>query len=486
MGTGKKLMCICQICTCGRHHCIHRPKSGSKPSGPCALTEYKDTYRKFSNFQPSKLVKQDAATKLSSMPLDGNTLYHQEYKEHELEPRKAREQAKYVKPTGAFDGTSSYQYDYTEKTADKMPSARPPYQPALSDRPFSGTTVHKETYKPWDIPVMHGIRQQPAIRLPTGAFDHKTTFQKDYTGHPGHTGRQPIKPIEPTLSVGAGKFSDETTTRTDYTPKDALPEKSAKPMQHILHHTDPFDHKTTFQHNYPWPTGRPADSCKPKEMTKRSSLPLDGMTTHNMTYKPWEIPKREGMKPKAGWLPPSDPFDCKTTFQHDYDGKLTSPAKSARPLYNRVEPGDFVDLTTHKDAFKPWETNARQSCKPKEVYLAHGKFDGATTFKTDYKGNQGPRRSLCVPKGSGLNFNGPQDFSTMYRDTYLGERPPSCPAKYLEMRRNTASRNGYVYKMDTNGHQYFKPPYVRESVEMIPTPPQGIPQLTNSLEILAI
>jgi len=468
-----------------RHHCIHRQKT-ERPSGPCALTEYKETFKKFDNYQPARPIRPDAATKLSGVPLDGKTLYEQEYKQHALEPRKKREQAKYIKPSGAFDGASSYQYDYTEKSADKMPSARPAYQPATSDRPFSGTTVHKETYKPWDIPMMTGIRHPPAIRMPSGTFDHRTTFQNDFTGHPGVSGRQPIIPKEPTLSVGHGKFSDETTTRRDYTPKDARPEKSAKPPQYILHHSDPFDHKTTFQHNFPWPTGRPADSCKPMEMTRRSSLPLDSLTTHNMTYKPWEIARREGWKPKSGWVPPGDPFDCKTTFQHDYSGKEAAPAKSARPTYYRVEPGDFNDMTTHKDAFKPWEANARQSCKPKQDYSPQGKFDGATTFQTDYKGHSGDRRGPCIPKGSKLGFQGPHDFSTMYRDTFLGERPPSCPAKYLEMRRNISSRNGYVFKVDNNGHQFFKPPYVRESLERIaPVSPQHH-QLSKSIEVLAI
>jgi len=487
MGTGKnkKLLCVCEICTCGRHHCVHRPKT-NKPSGPCALSEYKETYRKFDNYAPQKPIKPDSATKRSNVPLDARTLYELEYTKHPLEARKKREQAKYVKPGGNFDGTSSYQHDYTEKSAEKMKSARPPYQPATSDRPFSGTTVHQETYKPWEVPFTQGIRHQSAIKLPSGKFDHKTTFQKDFTGYPGHAGRQPIIPKGPTLSMGAGKFSDETTTRRDYTPKDARPEKSARPPQYVLHNTDPFDHKTTFQHNFPWPKGHPAESCKPQQMVRRSSMPLDGLTTHNMTYKPWEVAKTKGWKPKSGWVPPQDPFDAKTTFQHDYDGKSSSPARSMRPYYNRMEPGEFADRTTHKDAFKPWEVNARQSCKPKEAYTPHGKFDGSTTFQTDFKGRQGDRRDLCIPKGSGLAFQGPQDFSTMYGNTFLGERPPSCPAKYLETHRNTASRNGYVYKQDNNGHQFFKPPYVRESVEHIPASPSQDLRLTKSLEVLSM
>ena len=138
-----------------------------------------------------------------------------------------------------------------------MPSAKPKYHPTSYDRPFSGTTVHKETYRPWDLPLNHDIRPAAAIRLPTNKFDHKTTFQDDFKGHKGHPGREPIRPPEPALSVGGGKFSGQTTTRVDYTQKDARPQKSAKPPQRILKHTAPFDHHTTCQHTYKWPNGLP-------------------------------------------------------------------------------------------------------------------------------------------------------------------------------------------------------------------------------------
>lgn len=486
MGTGKKLLCVCQICTCGRHHCVHHPKAHLAPKGPCALTEYKDTYRKFSNYEPSKSIKPDAATHLSKDPFDSNTSYKQVYVSHPFQPRSKREQKKYIKPDGNFDGTSSYQHDYIEKVADKMPSARPVYHPTTSDRPFSGTTVHKETYRPWDLPVNRGIRPTAAIKLPTSNFDHKTTFQDDFQGHKGR-GREAIKPPEPALAVGTGPFADETTTRHDYTKKDALPMKSAKPAQNILRHSDPFDHRSTAQHTYGWPQGKPADSCKPEEMVRCSSQPLDSDTTHRITYKAWDIPKRQGWKPRSGWTAPLDPFDHKTTFQHDYSGKPVRPAKSARPDYNRLAPGEFDGLTTHKDAYKPWEVNARAACRPAEGYRGpHGKFDGQTTFQTDYKGFKSSRPDLCIPKGGGISFDGPQDFGTMYNNTYLGERPPTCPAKYLEARENIRSSNGYRYKLDQNGHQFFRPPYVRESMENLGYIAPHAAHKNGSIEVLAL
>ena len=466
-----------------RHHCVHHPKTNQKPFGPCAITEYKDTYKKFSSYTPAQAIRPDDATRRSSQPLDSTTLYKQEYIPHELGQRQKRDPAKYVKPDGNFDGISSYQHDYFAKQADKIPSAKPQYHHKTHDRPFSGTTVHKETYKPWDLPSSHGVRPPAAIRLPTSKFDHTTTFQDDYTKH-ALSGRQAIKPPEPALAINRGDFADETTTRHDYTPKDAERTKSAKPPHQVLRHTGPFGHDTTCQHTYRWPDGRPASSCRPETTVIQSDVPFDEDTTHNLTYKPWELPKKQSWKPRGGWVAPSDKFDHKTTFQHDYDGKNAGPAKSARPHYDRALPGYFDSMTTHKNAFKPWEVDPRQSCRPMGGYKGpHGKFDGQTTFQTDYRGYKAKRPDLCIPKESGVAFQGPQDFSTMYRDTYLGERPPSCPAKYLEARENVRSRNGYLFKMDRRGHQFFKPPWVKDSIQQLPFSP---PRRAASVEILAV
>jgi len=480
MGNGKApgLLCICQICKCGRHRCIHRPKIESKPRGECVFTEYKDTYRKFPTYEPVRPIKPDSATKASEDTFDADTSYKHDYISHELKPHPKREQAKYSKPIGKVDGTSSYQSDYVEKFAEKMPSARPPYRPSTADRPFSDTTVHRETYRPWELEIRHGIRPPPAIKLPTGKFKHETTFQDDFKIHKGHRGREAILIPEPALSISPGKFANETTTRRDYAAKAYAKEKSAKPLQNVVRHAGPFNYKTTCQTTYMWPDGRPANSCKPSEMTYLSTDPLDSDTTHNITYKAWDIAKRKGWKPRNGWTPPTDPFDHKTTFQHDYDGKPSEPAKSARPDYRKIYPGEFDGLTTHKNEFKSWEVNPRESFRPMEGHKGHTtKFDGQTTFQTDFRPSQACRLKLCIPKEGGFTFSGDQNFRTMYKDTYLGERPPTCPVKDLDMRVGSPSKTGHVYRLDRNGHQYFSYDNGDKGKQIVPaaSPPMNAP-----------
>ncbi|XP_065648214.1 stabilizer of axonemal microtubules 1 isoform X1 [Hydra vulgaris] len=456
MGTGK-LVCICQICTCGRHHCIHRTNSEIKVNGPCALTEYRDTFRKFSGYQPEAPFKPINATSLSDQPFDGVSTYSKEYIPHAIVPRLKKEPAKFVKIPGDFEGLSSYKQDYFEKFPEKVMSSKPQYNYISHNEPFNDTTVNKETYKAWDLQTNTAFRPLESIKFSTSKFNHKTTFQHDFPSHLGYLGRDPLKIPESALSLPTGKFANETTSKVDYSPKDVRPEKSAKPPQHVTQCKEPFDHQTTTQHSFKWLDGKPALTCRPNQMTLMSRDPLDTETTNNTTYKPWSIQKRKKWMPQVGWTASSVPFNHETTFQHDYTKKHIDPTKSARPNYVRLQPGSFDGLTTHKDAFKSWAINPRESMRPAEGYKGpSGNFDGRTTFQTDFTGCKTDRQNLILPKPDNISFTGPQEFSTVYKDTFRGETLSPCPAKYLETNINKPSVNGYIYTSERNGHQYFK------------------------------
>lgn len=422
------------------------------------MTEYKDTYRKFSTYEPARPIVPDSGHRPSNQPFDGNTTYAGVFVPHNSMPIPKREPDKYVRPDGQFDGTSSYQKDFFPKKPQAVQSAKPAYN-RPENKPFNGVTVHQETYKPWELPSSHAMRvPPPAIRLPSASFDHKSTFQNDYLGHKGHPGREAINPPEPTLSVGAGTIADETTTRADYTKKDARPERSAKPPHAVIVRDVPFHQDTTVAKAYQWPNGCPAKSCRPEQSAMQSKQPLDSATTHNSTFKQWNVPRRTAWKPEGGWSAPQDDFDHKTTFQQDYIKNGGLPAKSARPYYNRPKPGDFDGMTTHQNEFKPWAANPRRSCRPSTGYPGPGsKFEGQSTFQSDFKGVPNSRPELCIPKEGGVSLNkGNQELSTSYRDTFIGDRPPSCPAKFLELRKSMPSRHGYTYQQDMNGHQFFQ------------------------------
>lgn len=456
-----KLQCICQICSCGRHYCIHRPQPRPKPTGPCVMTEYKDTFRSFSSHEPTRPIVPETNQRPSEKKFDGNTTYKDIFIQHDTKPITKRNVPTYQRPDGIFNGTSSYQHDFFPKQAQKTQSAKPEYNKAVFDKPFDGLTVNQETYKVWDLPSHEFKAPKPAISLPKGSFNHKTTFQTDYHGHNGITGRETINPPGPSLSVGSGKIANQTTTKSDYGRKYTRPVKSAKPQYSKIQHEIPFDNNTTAKNAFKWPAGRPASSCKPEECTKVSREALETRTTHNLTYKQWNnVARTQTIRPGGGWTAPSDTFDHKTTVQHDYDAKSGAPAKSARPDYKRPKPGDFDSMTTHMDAFKVWQAKPRESFRPIGGYKGPtANFDSKTTFQTDFVGhkNSDTRPDLCIPKEGGVSFSGNQEFNTMYKTTFLGTMPPRCPATKLQGEPGTAS-GGFSYEADKNGHQFYAGP----------------------------
>lgn len=456
----QKLQCICQICSCGRHYCVHRPQPKPKPTGQCVMTEYKDTFRSFPSHEPTRPIKPETAQRSSVKKFDGNTTYKDIFVPHNTKPITKRSPPTYSKPEGVFEGRSSYKHDFFPKQAQKTTSAKPEYNKATYDKPFDGTTVNQETYKAWDLPSPAEFKKpKPAMSLPKGSFNHTTTFQHDFHGHNGQTGRETFNPPGPSLSVGSGKIASETTTRADYGRKYTRPVKSAKPPNSRIQHDLPFENDTTAKNAFKWPKGRPASSCRPEECTRSSGEPLESRTTHNQTYKQWNVPRTMTIRPGVGWTAPSDTFNHKTTVQHDYGAKQGAPAKSARPHYNRPVPGNFDSMTTHTDAFKVWQANPRESFRPSDRYkkpTAH--FDGKTTFQTDFVGhkNTDTRPDLCIPKEGGVSFEGNQEFNTMYATTFLGSSPPHCPANRLRIEPGSEPVAGYKYKQDHNGHQYFR------------------------------
>ncbi len=417
-------------------------------------------------------TKPENKTRISNQPMDKTTMYKDTYVPYRYKPPEKHVHPEYVKPVGKMNESSTYRRDFLEKKTAKPKPAKPDDKPIASDTPFDDNTVHKETYKQWEIPKFESFpAPSRGIRKSDGKFDHVTTVQHDFPGHYGKLGRDALHPPESTLRTGSGIMSDQTTNRNDYTKKFGQPEKSAKPVQNRIHHAGPFGHKTTNQHNFTWPDGSAADSCKPIRAAFTSDRPFDGHTTHNATYKKWQVPRMEEKKPQVAWKPTGDPFSHTTTFRDDFQGKFTPIAKSARPETVRAYPGDFQDSTTHNETFKPWGVSVREMCAPNAGYRpSTAPFQGQTTQAADFRGEKSTRPDICLPKDNSLRPAGSQEFTTNYYDDYSQKKVPLCPAIDLVRGEQAKSSQGFRFAKDDNGHQFYYHPNgmgMRERVETV-------------------
>eukprot|EP00112_Aurelia_sp_Birch-Aquarium-sp1_P010812 Seg2297.6 transcript_id=Seg2297.6/GoldUCD/mRNA.D3Y31 product="Stabilizer of axonemal microtubules 1" protein_id=Seg2297.6/GoldUCD/D3Y31 len=464
----KSVLCICEICTCGRHHCVHRPRSAPHGEKRCLLTEYHDTYKEFPASSRAQPIKPPSRTHISKQPFEKSTMYKDIYVPYKYKPPVRHSQPDYVKPSGDMHSSTTYTTDYLERKVRKPKLAKADYNAAISDAPFVGDTVHNETYKPWDIPKMESVHPpKEAIRKSSAKFNHSTTVQHDFPGY-FRFGRDTAFAPEPTLKTGVGPMSDQTTHRIDFDRKHGHPEKSAKPIQREIRTAGPFEDETTNNHAYTWPNATAAESCKPALPAFTSDKPFEGDTTHKATYKQWNVPRRDAWKPQVAWKPPNDSFEKTTTFRHAFQGKPTPKVKSAKPDIIRPPPGEFRDHTTHKETYKPWEYSQRAQYKPNAGYRPPtAPFYGKTTNRSHYRGDQARRPDICKPKQNGIVVGGEHEFSTNYADDYANKKVPPCPAKDLKVADQT--KDGFKFARDTNGHQYYYPPNAMGMGERIET-----------------
>lgn len=284
MGTSKKLVCVCQICNCGRHKCAHVPQRSATPSGPCtANSEYTEVYKRFDAHRPSAPVKPDAAYRPSKDPFDGSTTHKGDYVSHgSLPPLRMGAPNNYRPPSGTFDGVSSYKQDYFAKKPD---------QRIVTTNPYAAS-----------------------IKLGNGQMEGETTTGGDYT-RKYVAPRQSAKPMGGRIQSDI-PFDPSTTVKSDYTWHDSRPASSKRPALKSAASNLPFDGDTTHNMTY-----RPFEVQRMQQATGRQ----DG----------------------GVWRSPGEAFDHKTTVQLDYDRKKGAPAQSARPNYVRPAPGAFDDTTTY-------------------------------------------------------------------------------------------------------------------------------------------
>merc|ERR1712141_289745 len=93
----KSVLCICQICSCGRHHCAHRKRTVPVDGSRCLLTEYNDTYREYLHASKPQPIKPNNFAKLNTGPFERSTMYKDTYVPHEYKVPQKHNQKIYIK-----------------------------------------------------------------------------------------------------------------------------------------------------------------------------------------------------------------------------------------------------------------------------------------------------------------------------------------------------------------------------------------------------
>ncbi|XP_041370457.1 stabilizer of axonemal microtubules 2-like isoform X2 [Gigantopelta aegis] len=446
--------CICEICTCGRHRCPHRPyvQTGYNDR-PCMLSEYKTTYREHC-FQPVKSFKpvQDAVR--GDVPLEDKTTNRVDYIAYPVVKPHLHQPDVYRTPDGEQDHLTSYVRDYPGKYATPAKAIKREGQHQVPSK-FEGEPTYKSDYQKWTLDGRPKKHEQPAWMPPQDEFRGISTFTNDYKRYFCQPPRQSMKPKE-AVKVSDSPFDSATGYRDAYI-KHPLQAKFSKPQEVYRPSGIPLDGMTTFKKDYQGCPGNKADTCKPSTEAYRSDAPLEDLTTFRNDYRKWPM-ERPYARAADEYKKPEGDMDMKTTHNIAYKQYPLQPHVARRPASATQRlPGAFDGVTNYSTDYQPWDLGGRPRPMMKPEYSPNlAPFEGMSTQKAHYIAH--PRcQSLksFKPDSNAIRSDAPFDDGTMYRMEYTPKYIGPCPAAIL----NTQA-SGYSYiETDPRGHKVYRPVY---------------------------
>ncbi|ESP05529.1 hypothetical protein LOTGIDRAFT_63801, partial [Lottia gigantea] len=327
------------------------------------------------------------------------------YKEHPIQPKQKRKQDGYKPPTESMATSTSNKNDYPEHPAQKRQSFKPNGDALKSDDPFDGYTGYNDTYKEHPIQPKQQ-RKQDGYQPPTESMATSTSNKNDFPEHPAQK-RQSFKPNGDAL-----KSDDPFDGYTGY--KDTYKEHPIQPKQKRKQDgykppTESMATSTSNKNDFPEHPAQKRQSFKPNGDALKSDDPFDGYTGYNDTYKEHPIQPKQQRK-RDGYQPPTESMATSTSNKNDYPEHQAQKRQSFKPNGDALKSDDPFDGYT--DSFTEVKP-APRSRREQEPYVPSSvKFEGMSTFKSDFIGREGKKRDSYRPPKVAFQSNVPFDGTT--------------------------------------------------------------------------
>lgn len=458
--------CICEICTCGRHRCPHRPKA-PRPTGPCTILEYTEKYPAHSLNGMRKSLKPAQETVRGSGPLSDQTTNRMDYIPHEVSRIQVKQPEQYQKVPGDMDLLTSYIRDYPEKKAPPVKSFRD-FSQHVPAGEFKGVPTYTTDYRKWSLPVRDNGQVHHTYVPPSAPFEGTSTFSRDYQPKRVPV-RESLKPSENT-HISSAPLDDKTSHRVDYVPHAAQP-RYVHQYAPYQKNRAPFEGLTTFQKDY---TGKRASlpkSFKPDQVPMHSDQPFNDETTFRRDFQKWQS-RPPPPRVQQAWVQPQGAMDLSTTSGLAFPAHRVQPVKPSGPVQrSHSAEAPFDDRTNYKQDFRKWDSRPERRGDPTQKLYERSNipFEGNTDYRTQFvpKHAQVPRS--FAPDNSPKLSSDPFDDRTMYNIDYIPKEAPPCPAISLPT-------HGYRFqKIDSRGHEIWVRNASNGMMERtIMTPPEKI------------
>lgn len=226
-------------------------------------TTVQSDYITFGTTEPTRSLKPPVETKLSTEPFEASTSYQLSYTPRAIPARFHRPTQTYTPSKEKFSGSTTFRSDFPgHEGIPPAQSLRPSQAPRLSDSPFDGNTVSRQSYRSWQLPKRHS-RPPTVYAPPTQKFLARSTFKSDYPDHGVVPIAVSMKPHPPERK-DTSQFVGLTTQRNDYQiwsnverPATIRREKKYEPPQEC------FEGVSTFREHYQGRFAPRSPSAKP-------------------------------------------------------------------------------------------------------------------------------------------------------------------------------------------------------------------------------
>ncbi|KAM4826307.1 stabilizer of axonemal microtubules 2 [Thomomys bottae] len=251
--------CLCQICTCGRHHC----PQGATRIYDCAdvsypTTEYVEKYPTHGSVLPPPSLKPKQQFQGYRGKMEGVTIFKSDYRRHDVVQPPRRIPEGYKPKQGKMDFGTTYKQDFNyykvQPAAAVQPLEKQPKKVKLDTVLKKGkldtVPTYKDDYRHWDLQKQELCKPDHTYHPPTEKFGNATTFQDDFVHHPMEARRKwahgsPVKPSSFSKPLGPGFFQGFTSYSLDFTPKhpEACPASDLCPQGYKFETTDSRGHR---------------------------------------------------------------------------------------------------------------------------------------------------------------------------------------------------------------------------------------------------
>ncbi|XP_038625923.1 stabilizer of axonemal microtubules 1 [Tachyglossus aculeatus] len=442
--------CICDLCSCGSHHCPHVPNKILEEieNQPCHVSEYQEKYLLHPSFKPQESFKPKLEYRKKAVPMEFLTTTRNDYEPHKALPVKVKPPDKYVPSDKTMDLTSTYQESYYSHGLCRVASMKPQGNQMFSDQKMELVPSYKDDYLPWKQPKRDMIKPDNAYHTSSAKFDYKTTTQEDfnYKGPVTTVSYKPHYVSKPSDTP----LEDTTSYKMNYIVH-PLEKRFVPKLEKYKPSGIPFDHLTTHKDTYQGRVAEAAKLIKPRPTVHLSDAPFAKSTEFREKYQAWPTPPLH-IRPPVKYIPPVEKMALVTTTQSQFTSPKGGLSKPFRPVIPIKKSSPFESISTTKDDFKQWSIKKMEPIIPVgELTIRRGPMEDLSTTRAHYTSHPIVPIKNFKPPWSSARPQVPLATETTYVSSYTPKKLVKCLASYPEP-------PGYVFEeTDAAGHKIYRP-----------------------------